>query len=176
MPDMKPAPAVPDYRRGRMILFLLGAAAATGLMATEGCNSPEADQGTPPQFIEATHLNAFETGFGYSQVVKVGKTLYVSGTFPVDAQGQLVAPGDMGGQLRAVYTNLQAALAAHGAGLDRVTMERITTTDMEAFLKVADLRMEFHPKEALPAASFMEVRRLVDPGFLVQVEAVAELP
>ena len=75
-----------------------------------------------------------------------------------------------------MYTNLQAALAAHGAGLDRVTMERITTTDMEAFLKVSDLRLEFHPKEALPAASFMEARRLVDPGFLVQVEAVAELP
>jgi enamine deaminase RidA (YjgF/YER057c/UK114 family) len=47
---------------------------------------------------------------------------------------------------------------------------------MNALLKAADLRFEFYDKERLPTTSWVQVQRLVDPGFLVQVEVVAELP
>jgi enamine deaminase RidA (YjgF/YER057c/UK114 family) len=61
-------------------------------------------------------------------------------------------------------------------GFDSVVKETIYTTDMDALLKVADLRFEYYGKERQPAASWVEVRRLLDPGFLVEVEVVAELP
>jgi enamine deaminase RidA (YjgF/YER057c/UK114 family) len=47
---------------------------------------------------------------------------------------------------------------------------------MDALLKASDLRFEYYDKERLPTASWVQVERLVDPGFLVEIEAVAELP
>jgi enamine deaminase RidA (YjgF/YER057c/UK114 family) len=108
--------------------------------------------------------------------VLIDKTLYVSGSVAVDSKGRLVAPGDMAGQMRAVYTNIRRTLAAHGADFDEVVKETIYTTDMEALLKASDLRFEYYDKERLPTVSWVQVQRLVDPGFLVEIEVVAELP
>jgi enamine deaminase RidA (YjgF/YER057c/UK114 family) len=47
---------------------------------------------------------------------------------------------------------------------------------MDALLKAADLRFEYYDKERLPTTSWVQVQRLVDPGFLVQIEVIAELP
>jgi enamine deaminase RidA (YjgF/YER057c/UK114 family) len=122
------------------------------------------------------HLNAYEKDFGYSQAVLIDKTLYVSGTVAVDSNGRLVAPGDMAGQLRAAYANVRRTLAAHGADFDEVVKETIYTTDMDALLKASDVRFEYYDKERLPTVSWVQVQRLVDPGFLVEIEVVAELP
>ena len=54
--------------------------------------------------------------------------------------------------------------------------ETIYTTDMDAFLKEKKVRLDFYDKERLPAAAWVQVQRLVDPGFLIEVEVVAELP
>ncbi len=59
---------------------------------------------------------------------------------------------------------------------DEVVKETIYTTDMDAMLKASDLRFEYYDKERLPTTSWVQVQRLVDPGFLVQIEVVAELP
>ncbi len=130
----------------------------------------------PPRVKQLTHLNAYEKDFGYSQAVLVDKTLYVAGTMAVDGEGRLVAQGDMAGQMRAVYENIRRTLAAHGAGFDEVVRETIYTTDMDALLKAADVRFEYYDRERLPTTTWVEVRRLVDPGFLVQIEVSAELP
>jgi enamine deaminase RidA (YjgF/YER057c/UK114 family) len=122
------------------------------------------------------HLNGYERDFGYSQAVLVDKTLYVSGSVAVDAEGRLVAPGDMAGQLRAAYANIRRTLAAHRAEFDEVVKETIYTTDMEALLKASDVRLEYYDKERLPTISWVQVQRLVDKGFLVEIEVVAELP
>jgi enamine deaminase RidA (YjgF/YER057c/UK114 family) len=122
------------------------------------------------------HLNAYEKDFGYSQAVLIDKTLYVSGSVAVDANGRLVAPGDMAGQMRAAYANIRRTLAAHGADFDEVVKETIYTTDMNALLKSSDIRFEYYDKERLPTVSWVQVERLVDPGFLVEIEVVAELP
>jgi 2-iminobutanoate/2-iminopropanoate deaminase len=130
----------------------------------------------PPRIKEVFHLNTYEKDFGYAQAVLIDKTLYVSASLPADAKGQLIAPGDMAGQIRAAYTNLQHTLEAHGVGFEQVVKETIYTTDMDAFLKAKDVRMEFYDKDRLPAAAWLQVQRLVDPGFMVAVEVVAELP
>jgi 2-iminobutanoate/2-iminopropanoate deaminase len=106
----------------------------------------------------------------------IDKTLYISGSVSADQSGRLVAPGDMAGQMRAAYSNIQRTLAAHGADFDEVVKETIFTTDMEALLKASDLRFEYYAKERLPTTSWVQVQRLVDPGFLVEIEVIAELP
>jgi enamine deaminase RidA (YjgF/YER057c/UK114 family) len=156
----------------RNVLCVGSALFALGGLA--GC-----EQDTPPKearIPEQLHLNAYEQSFGYSQAVKVGRTVYISATMPVDKDGKLVSPGDMAGQLDAVYANLEASLKAEGAGFPQVVMERIYTTNMDDLLKLSDRRFTYYSKGQLPATSWIEVRKLVDPGFLVAVEAVAELP
>ncbi len=130
----------------------------------------------PPRTKQVFHMNGYEKDFGYSQAVLIDKTLYVSGTVAVDANGNLVAPGDMAGQMRAAYTNIRRTLAAHGAGFQEVVKETIYTTNMDGLLKASDLRFEYYDKERLPTASWVQVQRLVDPGFLVEIEVIAELP
>jgi 2-iminobutanoate/2-iminopropanoate deaminase len=148
---------------------------ALGVLALAGCEREPAP--APPERVRQDfHLNAYEKDFGYSQAVLIDKTLIVSGTVAADADGRLIAPNDMAGQMRAVYANIKRTLAANGVGFDSVVKETIYTTDMNALLKVADLRFEYYAKERLPAVSWVEVRRLLDAGFLVEIEVVAELP
>ena len=103
----------------------------------------------PPRSKQVFHLNAYEKDFGYSQAVLIDKTLYISGSVAVDAEGRLVAPGDMAGQMRAAYTNIRHTLAAHHADFQAVVKETIYTTDMDALLKASDLRFEYYDKERL---------------------------
>jgi 2-iminobutanoate/2-iminopropanoate deaminase len=140
------------------------------------CQREHETEAPPPRVKQVFHLNGYEKDFGFSQAVLVDKTLYVSGSVAADQNGRLVAPGDMAEQMRAAYTNIQHTLAANGADFDKVVKETIFTTDMDALLKASDVRFEYYGKERLPATSWVQVQRLVDPGFLVQIEVVAELP
>jgi enamine deaminase RidA (YjgF/YER057c/UK114 family) len=145
------------------------------LLILAGCEQPPAP--APPERVRQDfHLNSYEKDFGYSQAVLIDKTLYVSGIVAADGEGRLVAANDMAGQMHAIYDNLKRTLAANGVGFDSVVKETLYTTDMNALLKVSDLRFEYYSKEHLPAVSWVQVQRLLDPGFLVEVEVVAELP
>jgi 2-iminobutanoate/2-iminopropanoate deaminase len=141
-----------------------------------GCEREPEPVIAPPRVKQIFHLNGYEKDFGYSQAVLIDKTLYVSGSVAVDAAGRLVAPGDMAGQMRAAYANIRRTLAAHGADFDEVVKETIYTTNMDGLLKASDVRFEVYDKERLPTVSWIQVQRLVDPGFLVEIEVVAELP
>jgi 2-iminobutanoate/2-iminopropanoate deaminase len=152
---------------------MVGLILALGLGACQREHEPEAP---PPRVKQVFHLNAYEKDFGFSQAVLIDKTLYISGSVAADQDGRLVAPGDMAGQMRAAYSNIQRTLAAHGADFEEVVKETIFTTDMEALLKASDLRFEYYAKERLPTTSWVQVQRLVDPRFLVQIEVIAELP
>jgi 2-iminobutanoate/2-iminopropanoate deaminase len=172
----------PDAGRSLRRALVIAWIAVFALSACE--REPEA----PPLRVKRVfHLNPFETDFGYSQAVLIDKTLYIrfggrdktlyiSGSVAADEHGRLVSPGDMAGQMRAAYSNIRRTLAAHGADFEEVVKETIYTTDMDALLKASDLRFEYYNKERLPTTSWVQVQRLVDRGFLVQIEVVAELP
>jgi 2-iminobutanoate/2-iminopropanoate deaminase len=148
--------------------------ASLAVLALSACErEPEA----PPMRVKRVfHLNPYEKDFGYSQAVLVDKTLYISGSVAADEKGRLVSPGDMAGQMHAAYSNIRRTLEAHGADFEEVVKETIYTTDMNALLKASDLRFEYYNKERLPTTSWVQVQRLIDPGFMVQIEVVAELP
>ena len=122
------------------------------------------------------HLNKFEEAFGYAQAVRVDNTIYVSGSVAVDSEGKLIGADDMALQLRASYQNIARTLKAFGTDFDHIAKETIYTTDMDALLRESKLRFEFYGKENLPTSTWVEVRRLVDPGFLVEIEVTVELP
>ena len=156
--------------RTARILFILP------VLGMAGCAREPEPVIAPARVKQIFHLNGYEKDFGYSQAVLIDKTLYVSGSVAVDASGRLVAPGDMAGQMRAAYANIRRTLAAHGADFDEVVKETIYTTNMDGLLKASDVRFEVYDKERLPTVSWVQVQRLVDPGFLVEIEVVAELP
>ena len=154
-----------------------GAVAVSVCLTLTGLGACQREPEEPAARVKQIfHLNPYEKDFGYSQAVLIDKTLYISGSVAADASGRLVSADDMAGQMRAAYSNILRTLAAHGAGFDAVVKETIYTTNMDALLKAADLRFEFYDKERLPTTSWVQVQRLVDPGFLVQIEVVAELP
>jgi 2-iminobutanoate/2-iminopropanoate deaminase len=162
---------IPDRSSAALRAWLVAGIAGLVLGACE--RQPQAP---PPRVKQVFHLNPYEKDFGYSQAVLIDKTLYISGSVAADQNGRLVAPGDMAGQMRAAYSNIRRTLAAHGAGFEEVVKETIYTTDMDALLKASDLRFEYYNKERLPTTSWVQVQRLVDSGFLVQIEVIAELP
>jgi len=150
----------------------LGALAALAACQRE----PEVASPPPPRIKQVFHLNTYEKDFGYAQAVLIDKTLYVAGSVSADENGRLVAPGNMAGQMRAAYANIARTLAANGSNFDEIVKETIYTTDMDALLKASDLRFEYYDKERLPTVSWVQVQRLVDKGFLVEISVVAELP
>ncbi len=109
---------------------------------------------------------------GYSRAVKAGDWVAVSGTTATGAQGGLVGVGQMYVQAKQAIANLAAALGRLGLDLRHVVRTRIFVTDMTRFEAVARAHREAFG-EAPPATSMVEVRRLVHPHMLVEIEADA---
>jgi enamine deaminase RidA (YjgF/YER057c/UK114 family) len=90
----------------------------------------------------------------------------------VDEQGRLVGEGDPEAQVRQVFENLSAALAAAGTGMDRVLKLTVFLTDMADLAAFRRERDEFISLDKPPASSLVQSAGLVNPAFRVEVEAL----
>lgn len=117
----------------------------------------------------------WEKQVGYCRAVRVGNLVAVSGTAPVSDAGELVAPGDPYGQARRCIEVIANALAEAGCGLQDVYRTRMFVTDIEHWPEIGRAHMEAFGKVP-PAATMVEVSRLITPGMLVEIEADAWLP
>lgn len=111
---------------------------------------------------------------GYSRAVRVGKIVHVSGTTATDAQGNLVGIGDASEQARQALMNMKSALESVGATLEHVVRTRIYVTDITRWEEIGVVHGQFF-HDIRPVATIVEVKALVDPRMLVEIEAEAIL-
>jgi enamine deaminase RidA (YjgF/YER057c/UK114 family) len=114
----------------------------------------------------------FEAAVGYSRAVRVGPRVWVSGTTATDETGGIVGEGDPYLQTVQALRNIERALAQAGACMADIVRTRMYVTDISRWEEVGRAHAEWFGA-VRPATSMVEVRRLIDPRMLVEVEADA---
>jgi enamine deaminase RidA (YjgF/YER057c/UK114 family) len=115
-----------------------------------------------------------QTVFFSLGVVASGRLLYTAGITARDADGALAGKGDMRAQVAQCFANLGDVLNKAGADWGDVVKYTIYTTDIDSFDRnTRDIRTPYFVNR--PASTLVEVRRLVSPDMLVEIEAVVSL-
>jgi reactive intermediate/imine deaminase len=109
----------------------------------------------------------------YSQAVRVGNTIWVSGQIPLDPATQSLVTGDIEAQTRRVFENLKAIVAAAGASLDDVVKASVFLTDLSHFALINKIMAEYF-REPYPARAAVGVASLPR-GAQIEVECIVAL-
>jgi 2-iminobutanoate/2-iminopropanoate deaminase len=111
----------------------------------------------------------------YTDAVRVGGLLFVSGCVPIDRDGRLVGGSDVVAQARQVFANVGAVLTAAGASFADVVKVTLYLVDVDDRALINPVRQEVFGATR-PASTLVEVSRLAIPGARLEVEAVAHVP
>lgn len=111
----------------------------------------------------------------YTDAVRAGELLFVSGCVPVDGEGRLVGGDDVVAQARQVFANVGGILEAGGATFADVVKVTVYVTDIADRTRINPVRQEVFG-ETRPASTLVEVSALAIPGAKLEVEAVALVP
>lgn len=116
----------------------------------------------------------WETIVGYSRAVKVGNIIEVTGTVAADSNSQVVGAGDAYAQTRFILEKIETVLQQAGASLKDVVRTRIFVTDISRWEEYGRAHGEFFA-EIRPCTTMVEVKGLIAPEYLVEIEATAML-
>lgn len=109
---------------------------------------------------------------GYSRAVKIGNTIEVTGTVAVDANNELVGKNDAYAQTRFIIEKIEAVLKRAGASLSDVVRTRMFVTDISRWEEYGRAHGEYFGT-IKPCTSMIEVKGLIDPEYLIEIEATA---
>jgi enamine deaminase RidA (YjgF/YER057c/UK114 family) len=118
--------------------------------------------------------SSYEPTVGFSRAVRAGCIVTVAGTAPLGPDGRTVGRGDAAAQARRCLEIIATALESAGATLQHVVRTRILLTRIDDWQTVANVHGEFFGN-IRPASTIMQVSRLIDPDWLVEIEADAVL-
>ncbi len=113
-----------------------------------------------------------EKAFGYTHAVKIGDDIKISGAVSMDDEGNPTATGDLEQQMKNAYSDLDKVLKHYGVTFDDVIVENVFTTDMAKFLEVSGYRKSIYTKQ-FPTGSWLEVKGLAPPEFMIEIELEA---
>ncbi|MDC0831852.1 hypothetical protein AY599_20300 [Leptolyngbya valderiana BDU 20041] len=114
----------------------------------------------------------WEPVVGYCRALRVGSQIFVSGTAPVDDNGEVVAPGDGYAQAKCCFDRVGQALQALGVDCRHVVRTRMFVTEIDRWEEFAKAHQEYFG-ETPPVATMVEVKSLIDPQMLIEVEVEA---
>lgn len=111
---------------------------------------------------------------GYSRAVRIGNIIEVAGTTAVDESGQVVGLNDPGEQTKFILSKIEKALISAGATLKDVVRTRMFVTNIADWESIGRAH-GFYFKDIKPVATMVEVKSLISPELLVEIEATAIL-
>lgn len=146
-----------------VLLLVMGAAIGGGSLAAA-------------QALQRINPPGMSAPATYSHIVRAGKTVYIAGQVGSDAQGKIAGAG-MKEQVEQVMTNLRTVLKSQGLDASHVAKIIIYTTSIDEYRApdVAAIRAKFFGDNR-PASTLVQVVRLADPAYKVEIEAIAVAP
>ena len=114
----------------------------------------------------------WEDVVGYSRAVRIGNVIEVAGTTAVDDRNEIVGVNNPYEQTKYVLGKIEKALAEAGASMKDVVRTRMFVTDISKWEEIGRAHGEYF-KDVKPAASMIEVKGLITPGLLIEVEVTA---
>eukprot|EP01112_Ceratiomyxa_fruticulosa_P010087 TRINITY_DN2656_c0_g1_i1.p1 TRINITY_DN2656_c0_g1~~TRINITY_DN2656_c0_g1_i1.p1 ORF type:complete len:207 (-),score=42.50 TRINITY_DN2656_c0_g1_i1:187-807(-) len=138
---------------------------------------PSLSQSTTPsslQFSRVTTGAKWEPIVGYCRALRAGNTIYISGTAPINPDGSTTSPGDAYLQTKRCLEIIQESLKELGADMSNVVRTRMFVTDIKRWEEYGKAHSEvFNTPEKRPVTSMLEVKALINPDMLIEIEAEA---
>jgi enamine deaminase RidA (YjgF/YER057c/UK114 family) len=118
----------------------------------------------------------WEKEYGYSQAVKVGDTIFLSGQVSHDERGKIVGIGDMEAQMRQAYANIRRVLAFYGATMNSIVDETLFVTNMDtAFAAAVKCRRDIFSGSPVVASTIVQIQRLAFADLMIEIRCVAKV-
>lgn len=125
-----------------------------------------------PTIDRITSASPFEQQFGFCRALRYDDRILIAGTAPIGADGQTAGVGDVAAQTRRCFDIVAEALAGFGAGLESVVRTRMFLTHIDDWQTVGQVHGEYFGA-IRPVATMVQVARLIDPDWRIEIEAEA---